>query len=156
MGVTLSGLSLRPAKSAEGGSECSPSRQWPLLTDPATGTSYSSQLSGPVSGLHGHHGDAFCHAQWSAGVPYFCGSVGSGSRLSVDTTATPFLGFWESGPPGAPVSEDLVVLPSPAPGSLLLPPPLQDSQIISLCLDFYRKKLFAGNFSFGPISVLQR
>lgn len=41
-------------------------------------------------------------------------------------------------------------------GSLLLPPPFQDSQIISVCLDFYRKKLFAGNFSFGPISVPQR
>ena len=41
-------------------------------------------------------------------------------------------------------------------GSLFLPPSLQDSQITSVCLDFYRKKLFAGNFSFGPISVPQR
>ena len=78
---------------------------------PPLQTLHRSQLSGPVSGLHGHHGDAFCHAQWSPGVLYFCGSLGSGARLSVDTTATPFLGFWESGPLGACFSEDLGVLP---------------------------------------------
>lgn len=123
--------------------------------NPATGTSHSSQLSGPVSGLHGHHGDAFCHAQWSPGVLYFCGSVESGSRLSVDTTATPSLGCWKSGPQGAHFSEDLRVLPSPAPGvfaSTPTSPGLPDNLPVSRFL----QKETAGNFSFGPISVPQR
>lgn len=112
-----------------------------LLTDPATGTSHSCSFQDQSPAYTVTMEMHFAMLSGSAGVPYFCGSVGSGSRLSVDTTATPFL-FWESGPPGALFSEDLAVCSLPQLQVFASAPTPPGLKIISLCLDFYRKKLF--------------
>lgn len=152
-GVTLSGLSLLAQLSRQRVRANAVPAATVLLTDPATGTpAQLRSFAGPVSAYTVTTEMHFCHAQWSAGVPYFCGSV-SGVQALCGHHSHPLPWVLESGPPGAPFLRGPGGAPSPAPGSLLSPPPPPGLPDNLLCLDFYRKKLFAGNFSFGPISV---
>lgn len=94
------------------------------VSKPATETLYSSQLWGPVSGLHGYRGDVLCHALWSPGVLWFLWPLGARVHPREDTMAIFFFGFYEPAALGAHSPEDVGALPFsgfplPAPPGLL-------------------------------------